>query len=68
MHFQTTFEYVDRESKAKYVWEKYQNILKGNILDVGADQCYLKKYLGSDSSYLGIGMGDGVDLQLDLEK
>jgi len=68
MRFTTEYIYKDRETKALYVWKKYQQILKGNILDVGADQCYLKEYLNSDTEYIGIGLGEGPDLILDLEK
>jgi len=65
--FHTDYQYRDRQTKAKYVWLKYKEILKGKILDVGADQCYLKKYLGEFAQYLGIGLGEGVDKQVDLE-
>lgn len=41
--FHTGYHYTDRESKAKYVWLKYQPILKGHILDVGADECYRRR-------------------------
>jgi len=61
--------YHDRESKAKFVFEKYKDLLVGRVLDVGADQCYLKKYLGNDVQYTGVGFGDGRDIiNLDLEK
>jgi len=66
--FQTDYVYIDRETKAKYVWLKYQPILKGRILDVGADECYLKQYLGEDAEYLGISLGGHPDQQVDLEK
>jgi hypothetical protein len=68
LRFDTTLQYTDRESKAKYVWEKYQAILKGRILDVGADQRFLKDHLGGDSQYWGIGLGGTPDQQVNLEK
>ena len=37
MTYQTDYHHTDRETKARYVWLKYQPILKGRILDVGAD-------------------------------
>ena len=37
LHFHT-----DRETKARYAWLVYRPILKGRILDAGADECYLK--------------------------
>lgn len=63
------FKYTDRESKLKFVAEKYQNILKGRVLDIGADQMYLKKYLAPDVEYVGTGLGDHPDqIVVDLEK
>lgn len=67
--FATEYKYVDRETKARYVWKKYQNILEGsNILDVGADECYLLNHLDKEASYWGIGLGGNPDQQVDLEK
>lgn len=67
--FQTDYRYTNREEKAKYVWLKYQSILKDSkILDVGADKCYLKKHLDEKASYWGIGLGGNPNQQVDLEK
>lgn len=66
--FQTDFRFTDRKTKFKYVWLKYQSILQGKILDVGADECHLKPYLSKDTEYLGIGLGGNPDLETDLEK
>ncbi len=44
LEFQTDYRYSDRMIKSGYVWLKYQPILKGCILDVGADECYLKVF------------------------
>jgi len=69
MKFQTNFVYTDRQTKAHYVYLKYQPILVGNILDVGADQCYLKEHLGNKVNYIGIGLSsDKLDLKIDFEK
>ncbi|MCP2730018.1 methyltransferase domain-containing protein [Limnofasciculus baicalensis] len=69
LKFQTNFRYKERPDKAKYVWLKYQSILKGSkILDVGADQCYLKQHLDENASYWGIGLGGNPDQQVNLEK
>lgn len=65
--FQTTFIPHDRKTKAKYVWLKYKEILHGKILDVGADEQYLKQYLSNNDQYVGIGLGN-CDIRLDLEK
>jgi hypothetical protein len=36
-------------------------------LDVGADECHLKQYLDSESTYWGIGLGGNPDQQVNLE-
>jgi hypothetical protein len=66
--FNTDFIYTDRKTKAEYVWRKYRSILKGHILDVGADECHLKRHLGDDASYVGIGLGGSPDREIDLDK
>lgn len=68
--FTTKYRYKNREEKAFYVWEKYKLILENaKILDVGADQCYLRSYLPDTSSYIGIGLeGDDLDQIVNLEK
>jgi len=66
--FHTDYHYTDRETKARYVWLKYQLILKGRILDVGADKCHLERFLSEDTRYWGIGLGAFVDQEVDLEK
>ena len=66
--FQTNYQYIDRKTKAKYVWLKYQSILgRGNILDVGADECHLKRYVKNSGAYWGIGLGNHPDQLVDLE-
>jgi len=69
LNFHTDYQYTDRETKAKYIWLKYQSILRGRkILDVGADECYLKQHIDDEASYWGIGLGGNPDQQVDLEK
>ena len=66
--FATDFTFQDRQTKAKYVWLKYEPILRGKkLLDVGADECHLKQYLDADASYWGIGLGDKLDQIVNLE-
>lgn len=63
------YYYTDRESKHKWVFEKYRKILKGRILDVGADEMHLKKFLPNDVEYIGTGLGDfDEQIKVDLEK
>lgn len=66
--YQTNFIYKNREEKAKYVYLKYKSIITGKILDVGADECYLKKHFNSSVEYTGIGLGGNPDIKIDLEK
>jgi hypothetical protein len=69
MQFPSPPPFNDRESKLGYVWTKYQSILEGRrILDVGADQCYLKRHLDPKATYFGIGLGGNPDRRVDLEK
>lgn len=69
MNYKSKYKYIDRESKAYFVCNKYKDILKGEILDVGADKCYIKKYLSAGkTSYTGIGLGENVDININLEK
>lgn len=66
--FQTDMHYTDRQSKAEYVWRKYQPLLKGaSILDVGADECHLRNHLDPQATYVGVGLGGNPDQQVDLE-
>ena len=68
MQFHTDFKYTSREDKPEYVWWKYGEILRGKILDVGADECGLKRFLPEGAEYMGIGLGGSVDVAIDLEK
>ena len=68
MRFPTDLHYGDRESKARYVWEKYRTLLDGRILDVGADECHLRDHLAESTEYVGVGLGGNPDLQVDLER
>lgn len=66
--FYAECNYTDREGKSQYVYNKYQKILHGMILDAGADECYLKKYLNDRVEYTGIGLGGNPDLKINLEQ
>ena len=68
MQLHTDFKYTSREDKPEYVWRKYREILQGRILDVGADECGLKKFLPVEVEYTGIGLGGSVEVEIDLEK
>jgi len=69
MQFKSDFVYTDRRSKAKYIFCKYQSILQGKILDVGADHCFLKEYIEAGTQYVGIGLhSPKLDIVVDLEK
>jgi 2-polyprenyl-3-methyl-5-hydroxy-6-metoxy-1,4-benzoquinol methylase len=57
MKFQTELKYTCRENKMAFVYDKYKDIFKKSVLDVGADECHLMKYLPKDVAYKGIGLG-----------
>lgn len=66
--FRTDMRYSKREEKAAYVWTKYEALLRGRvILDVGADAGYLRKHVDAAARYTGIGYGEGLDEQVNLE-
>jgi hypothetical protein len=67
MRFKTSLRYRSRGDKPAYVWDKYQEILRGNVLDVGGDRCGLKTLLPEGTGYTGIGIGEGVDIEMNLE-
>jgi len=66
--FRTDLKYSHRKTKARYVWLKYESLLGGEILDVGADRCYLREYLSAGARYTGIGLGGQPDLIVNLEQ
>ena len=68
MKYNTNFKYNSREEKAKYVWLKYKELLKGKILDVGADKSYLKNYLPDKNKYTGIGFGTPIEIDFEKNK
>jgi len=68
MIYRSDYRYTDRETKSRYVWEKYRPLLQGRILDVGADECHLKQYLDPQTKYWGIGLGGSPDQQVNLEQ
>jgi len=66
--FRTDYVYSDRATKARYVGLKYAPILTGGVLDVGCDECHLKRHLPAGAEYWGIGRGGRPDQNVDLEK
>jgi SAM-dependent methyltransferase len=68
MQFETSLVFTNREEKSRYVWLKYQPILEGEILDVGADRGGLKQYLPSGVVYRTAGLELDHDVKVDLEE
>lgn len=67
--YSTSLQYMDRRTKADYVFDKYKSVLKQSVLDVGADAMYLKpKVEQNGGRYLGVGFGEHIDIEVDLEK
>lgn len=66
--YNTNIIYTDRKSKSEYVFEKYKSILNKSVLDVGADAMHLKPLILTEGSkYYGIGYGEGIDKEVNLE-
>ncbi len=67
MQFHSQKTYESRPEKMLYLFDKYGPLLKESILDVGADECYLRQYLDANTKYVGIGMGGNPDIEVNLE-
>ena len=68
MRYTSNLLYTARESKAKYIFDKYKSLYTKNILDVGADAQYLKGPISKiGGNYTGIGFGDNIDIEFDLD-
>lgn len=64
--------YSDRESRQEFVYKKYKSILRQSVLDVGADEGYIKKFLDRNTKYIGVGLGGNnpeiINCNLEIEK
>ena len=69
MKFETSIRYVDRKTKAAYVADKYGELLKGRILDVGGDDGHIRSYLPEGTQYVGVDLvGRPGVLEVNLEQ
>ncbi|MGE3172041.1 MAG: class I SAM-dependent methyltransferase [Planctomycetota bacterium] len=66
--FATEYRYVDRATKPRYVVEKYRDLLRGRVLDVGADGSQMRQALPAGCDYVGIGIGEPPTIPVDLER
>lgn len=60
--------YTDRDSKARYIADKYRAILGGSVLDVGCDRKLLQRELGAAVRYVGVDMSQAADVRVNLDK
>ncbi|MFM9959357.1 MAG: class I SAM-dependent methyltransferase [Phycisphaerales bacterium] len=60
--------YTNREEKAAYIAAKYAAILEGSVLDVGCDQCPLKRHIERPDLYKGIDLAPPADIVLNLDQ
>jgi hypothetical protein len=67
--FKSSISYTDRRTRADYIFDKYKSILTDKVLDVGADAMYLKKKIvDTGTHYTGMGFGEGIDVNYNLEQ
>ncbi len=66
--FSSELKPYDRPTRAHMLFDKYKEILTGSVLDVGADAMYMQKLiLSQDAEYVGIGYGENIDFEVNLE-
>ncbi|MBN2654252.1 MAG: methyltransferase domain-containing protein [Nitrospirae bacterium] len=56
-----------RSDRAEYIAKKFDNYLKGKIIDVGCDKALLRELL-PEAEYIGIDIGGDPDIVLNLEQ
>lgn len=60
--------YTDRENKAAYIAAKYRAVLGGSVLDVGCDQCFLRRHLPRPDLYTGLDLAPPADVIVNLDR
>lgn len=66
--YTTYYKFESRQDKGKYIYSKYNEILKGKILDVGCSrERSLEKELPVNVEYIGLDIVPEADLVFDLE-
>lgn len=60
-------DFEGRAGRAKYIVDRFNRYLVGNVLDVGCDKGVLRELL-KNVNYTGIDIGGTPDIQVDLEK
>ena len=68
LRFTTALKYVCRDTKARYVAEKYREILGGSVLDVGCDAMRLKSLVARPEKYVGVDFKEPADRIVDLDR
>lgn len=64
----TSHYFKNRKEKARYVFNTYQALLRGKVLDVGADKGHLHSYLKGKKVYQTIGLENYHHLKVNLEQ
>jgi len=57
----------DRAGRSEYVARRFQEVLKGKVVDVGCDKAVLRKLL-PQVEYTGVDIGGTPDVQVNLEE
>ena len=60
--------YFDRKSRYEFLVSEFNDLINGNVLDIGCDEKYLKSILGEKINYTGIDKNNKAEIFMDLEK
>jgi len=66
--YETALDYIDGQTKAEFLADKYQSVLGGSVLDVGCGRRYLASCLPATTRYVGVDFKQPCDVLVDLER
>jgi len=68
LRYQSTLRYTDRATKARYIADKYADLLRSTVLDVGCDTAALRALVAQPGLYRGVDLGSGADVVVNLDQ
>lgn len=66
--YSTALRYTERLGKARYIADKYREILGASVLDVGCDQKQLREHLAPTVRYVGVDFSPAADVRVNLDR